>query len=346
MRRLLIPILVLLPCLHALPLLDAPSVHAADAPGLEGRQAPPWGAGVWHGTDRALQPGAFRGRVAYVVVLPQAEARAVNDLTAVAARYGASSDVAVVAIASTGAPGLASRLRIPVCAGKPGALDRAYGRSPRPWALAIDRRGILRYHGPALSASRAVLVLEALRTAGRHDNPLVGKPFGSLAGLRFHGATKHDFGAHALTLVRWWTVSCPHCTASVPDLAALRSRHRTEDVAFLPIYHFKGGRRWSPRELQTYLSRLGHTGPFAEDPGWTKLRDTMRRAGFNRATSVSFLVDARGIVRWAHPGPRVHASVESRYAGPDADLRGLAATVDALLAEHAARPRPGAAAPR
>ena len=58
----------------------------------------------------------------------------------------------------------------------------------------------------------------------------------------------------------------------------------------------------------------------------------MQRAGFTRATSVSFLVDAEGVVRWAHAGPRVHASADPRHVGPDADLRGLEATVDALLA--------------
>ena len=56
-----------------------------------------------------------------------------------------------------------------------------------------------------------------------------------------------------------------------------------------------------------------------------------------RATSVSFLVDAHGVVRWAHPGPRVHRAVDARHEGPDADLRGLAATIDELLAGRQAR---------
>ena len=318
-----------------------PPARAGESTGLEGRPAPAWGPGAWVGTTASPQPGDLRGRVAYVVVLPGASDRARADLAAVVARTRASADVAVLAIAATGARDLAARLGIPVCAGAPQELAAAYGSRRAAWALAIDRRGVVRYHGPALPPARAALVLDALGRAGRQANPLIGRPFGSLTGLRFYGATGrgaggHDFAAHALTLVRWWTASCPHCRASVPALAAVHRRHREAGLAFLPVYHPKGGRRLAPRELQTYLAGLGHVGPFAEDPGWTKLRDVMRRAGFTRATSVSFLVDARGIVRWVHAGPRVHASDDPRHAAADASLRGLAATVDALLAA----PRP------
>ena len=71
----------------------------------------------------------------------------------------------------------------------------------------------------------------------------------------------------------------------MPDLAALHARHRAAGLAFLPVYHYKGGRRLSPRELQAYLARLGHRGPFAEDPGWATLRDVMARAQCRSATT-------------------------------------------------------------
>jgi hypothetical protein len=332
-RRLLLPIL-LLPIL-SLPILLLARLQPARAgasPSLEGRSAPAWGPGSWVGTTASPQPADFAGRVVVVAVFPRGAAPSDALLVPLQARYRSAPDVALLAIAAAGARELAGRSGVFVCDGLPRDLEAAYGARRGAWDLVIDRRGVVRYQGPALAPARAARIVDALRAVGRQDNPLVGQPFGSLAGLRFHGARGHDFGAHRLTLVRWWTVSCPHCRASVPDLAALQRRHARDGLAFLPVYHFKGGRRWSPAELGAYLERLGHAGPFAEDPGWRKLRDVMQRAGFTRATSVSFLVDAEGVVRWAHAGPRVHASADPRHVGPDADLRGLEATVDALLA--------------
>jgi hypothetical protein len=59
----------------------------------------------------------------------------------------------------------------------------------------------------------------------------------------------------------------------------------------------------------------------------------MRQAGFTRATSVSFLVDRKGIVRWVHPGPRILYSAKPEDASADADMRGLEAAVGLVLEE-------------
>lgn len=174
-------------------------------------------------------------------------------------------------------------------------------------------------------------------------NPLVGKALGPLAGVRWvtPGGKPDPLATHKLTIVRWWTTNCGHCSASVPALTALWKKHRAQGLHFVAMYHQKGRRTWSDAELKAYLLKLGFDGTLARDDRWTKLREVMRRAQFRRATSISVAIDAQGIVRWAHAGPRIHYSGDPRHAVPNRDMRKLASFVTGFLA-----PKPKPTPPR
>ena len=138
-----------------------------------------------------------------------------------------------------------------------------------------------------------------------------------------------DFAASALTLVRWWTVRCPCCRDSLPDLEQLASDHRARGLRLLPVFHPKGPLP-GDQALREYLAELGYRGPLAKDLQRTKLRDLMKRGRLERATSISFLVDRSARIRWVHPGPRVHRG-NAEHPRAAADFAELQALVDDLL---------------
>ena len=124
-----------------------------------------------------------------------------------------------------------------------------------------------------------VAVLVALPADAAPGDPILGKPLGTLTGVRWvtPDGKADAFANHKLTIIRWWTTDCPHCSASIPSLASLWKKHRAQGLNLVAMFHHKGGRRKSDRYLETYLRRLGFDGTLARDDRWTKLREVMRR---------------------------------------------------------------------
>ena len=161
------------------------------------------------------------------------------------------------------------------------------------------------------------------------DNPLVNQPFGAMDNIQWAPDVDWSFADSPLTIVRWWTVGCPFCIDSLPDLVALQEQYEDRGLRLLPVFHPKG-RNPTNEALRKYLADLGYQGALARDPDWVKLRDLMQRGKLDRATSVSFLVDQDGLVRWVHPGPRLHRHA-SQHAIANADFLELDSLVDDLL---------------
>lgn len=184
--------------------------------------------------------------------------------------------------------------------------------------------------GPAGVISRAILEflvahpLDEPKPAGAAAHPLVGQPFGSLAALRWltpEGGPV-SLAAQRLTLLRWWTNGCAHCTGSVPALARLEARYRARSLRMVGVYHPKGA-KLNDRAAAEYARRLGFAGAIAFDDRWTKYIELRDRGGLRQATSISVLVDADGIVRWVNAGPRIEAG--------SPELAALDALLDRLL---------------
>jgi thiol-disulfide isomerase/thioredoxin len=140
-------------------------------------------------------------------------------------------------------------------------------------------------------------------------------------------------------LVRFWTTGCPFCRAAAPVLNELQRDLGPRGLRVIGIYHPKPPREVSRETVEEAARRLGFTFPVAADPDWRTLhawwldvpdatddlpqRDppptgnakaidqrggqTAPSRGYRRDTprgwtSVSFLLDRRGVVRWIHPG--------------------------------------------
>jgi peroxiredoxin len=107
-----------------------------------------------------------------------------------------------------------------------------------------------------------------------------------------------------VVLIRWWTgPGCPYCSASAPVLRDLDRRYRKKGLMVIGFYHPKSEGPVNRSEVAQLAKDLGMDFPVAVDADWKTLNryllDKFPAAPF---TSVSFLLDRDGIIRYVHPG--------------------------------------------
>ena len=140
---------------------------------------------------------------------------------------------------------------------------------------------------------------------GKRAHPLVGRPAPGWTGLGWVKGGPLDFGSlrGRVVLVRWWTgPGCPYCEASAPILQGWHERFGERGLTVVGLYHHKGPGRPSAERVAELAGRLGFTFPIAIDSGWRTLERWWQEDETRSFTSVSFLVDREGIVRYVHKG--------------------------------------------
>ncbi|MBI4436055.1 MAG: redoxin domain-containing protein [Candidatus Omnitrophica bacterium] len=106
-----------------------------------------------------------------------------------------------------------------------------------------------------------------------------------------------------VVLVRFWTgPDCPYCAASAPVLNELYSRYREKDFVVIGIYHHKSQTPLTKEHVEQLIRKYGFEFPVAIDPNWTTLRKWWLDGKERAWTSVSFLIDQEGTIRYIHPG--------------------------------------------
>ncbi len=174
-----------------------------------------------------------------------------------------------------------------------------------------------------------------LAPEARVAQPLPADPRGAklvaLLPARSVGAAP-SFDGH-VALVRWWTDGCPYCERSLPALEALRARHAERGLIGVAVYHPKPPRAVLDEEVAAAARALGRHGFVLVDEDWSSLRAAWLDATERAATSVTFLLDREGRVRFVHPGAELHPSDDADHAHCAADFRALESAVDALLAD-------------
>ena len=142
-----------------------------------------------------------------------------------------------------------------------------------------------------------------------------------------------------VVLIRWWTDGCHYCAATLPGLEALRTRYADRGLVVVGAYHPKPPRDVSDRKILAFADKLGFEGPIAVDREWSTL-DRYWLAGHPERdwTSVSFLIDREGVIRWLHGGGAYHPSSDPRHATCDLEYRGLEKVLRTTLAAPAPAP--------
>jgi peroxiredoxin len=127
-------------------------------------------------------------------------------------------------------------------------------------------------------------------------------------------------------LVRWWTGGgCPFCEATAPALNEFHSEYASQGLVVIGVYHHKGKGRLDPEAVRQSVQEFGFRFPVAIDPDWQTLKRWWLGGVDRRWTSVSFLIDRKGMIRHVHPG--------GQYVEGDKDYEALRARIEELLKE-------------
>jgi thiol-disulfide isomerase/thioredoxin len=169
---------------------------------------------------------------------------------------------------------------------------------------------------------RLLLVLTLGAACSRQPEALIQKPVigkvdegGERIGTRapsLDGVLWVDGQAHPLSeergrvvLVRWWTDDCALCSNSAKAIGAL-AREYGEDLVIRAIYHDKRpGRKVGPDQVRAFAMRAGYSWLVGKDEGWEALKRWWLDPG-RSFTSVTFLIDKRGVIRAIHSGGEFH----------------------------------------
>ena len=93
------------------------------------------------------------------------------------------------------------------------------------------------------------------------------------------------------------------------------------------------------RHILAVAKQLGFGGPVAFDRDWKTLDRYWLDGNPERNwTSVSFLIDKDGVIRWVHGGGEYYPTTDPAHQRCDVEYRGLEKALAAALAEPARTP--------
>lgn len=137
-----------------------------------------------------------------------------------------------------------------------------------------------------------------------------------------------------VVLTRWFTEECHYCEGTLPELEKLRQRYGDDGLVVIGVFHPKPMRPVRDARILKLANRLGFRGPLAVDERWSTLERWWLDGHPERNwTSVSFLMDQDGVVRWVHTGGEYHPGEDPRHRGCARQYDELVATIDRLLVE-------------
>jgi thiol-disulfide isomerase/thioredoxin len=131
----------------------------------------------------------------------------------------------------------------------------------------------------------------------------------------------------SVVLVRWFmTEECPYCSATAPTLVALDAKYASRGLAVIGMYHHKSDGPLVVENVRKLVTDTWHFRfPVAIDDDWKTLKAWWLDAHPDSWTSVSFILDKRGVKRFVHLG--------GAYAPGSADHRQIEAWIEQLLSE-------------
>ena len=345
-------------------ILVVPGGAFAQSHGIDGRPAQPFLVPTWHNLPNGktnLEPDDFGGKVVYLYCFqswcPGCHSQGFPVLKELMRRYRGAEDVAFIAIQTAfeghhvNTPEAAKKtarqydLDIPI--GHTGSRDTTpqimanYRTGGTPWAIIIDRNGVVRYDDVHISADRAQELIERLRKEpwvgdiktlpkSRGGQDIVGTKFPKLDFDGTVNAPEETAPAKA-TLYRWWTNACPWCEQSLPAIEVWRNQYAARGLRTVAVYHPKPPREMSADAIKKMAEALGYNGEIAVDLDWSALQKAYLAKADRKATSVSILVDEDGVVRFVHPGPVYFASDNPEEARANADHALLEQAIRSLL---------------
>lgn len=192
------------------------------------------------------------------------------------------------------------------------------------------------------TVTTALIVLVLAAAAPPASDPdagaeLIGRPAPRWTFTRWVGEPlDQELLRGKVVLLRWWTEGCRFCRTTLPAIERLRRAHADDGLVVIGVYHPKPPRAVDDREIVARAKRLGFGGPLALDRDWETLNRYWLGGHDERSwTSVSFLIDRAGRIRWVHGGGEYHPAGDPAHARCDAQFRELETVLATALAEDA-----------
>lgn len=135
----------------------------------------------------------------------------------------------------------------------------------------------------------------------------------------------------SVVLYRWWTDTCPYCAKTLPAIEHLRKAYGPRGLKVVAVYHAKPAGDVSDRRIIESARHIGYDGAIAVDSHWAELKKVWLLTGQRHATSVSFLVDSGGNIRFVHPGVEYFPSDDPKNAQQNSDYDLLEKAIRDLL---------------
>lgn len=136
-----------------------------------------------------------------------------------------------------------------------------------------------------------------------------------------------------VVLLRFWLIDCAYCEKTAPALREFWSKYRAQGLVVVGLHHPKSDAARNPERVTRAARDLGFDFPIGQDDEWTTVRAYGVGSHFERFTSVSFLIDRKGIIRFVHDGGEYH-----RGGGPDhRECSAAYETLDAAIRESLAQ---------
>ena len=169
----------------------------------------------------------------------------------------------------------------------------------------------------------------------KEGDELIGKPapeWGMLEWMNSQPLKLSEL-TDKVVLIRWWTETCPFCSRSAPALNEFYDTFKDKGLVVIGMYHPKppGPRR--QKALEKAVKRLGFEFPIALDMDWGLLKRYWLAKGRHRWTSVSFLIDKRGKIRYIHPGGEYYKGEGKTQTEAQWDYDELKTMIEKLIAE-------------
>ncbi len=134
-------------------------------------------------------------------------------------------------------------------------------------------------------------------------------------------------------LLRFWLVDCPYCAASAPALRELWDRYRERGLVVVGLHHPKSEAARDPAVVARGARSLGFDFPIGTDDEWATIRAYGVGTKLRRFTSVSFLIDRKGTVRFVHDGGEFHAGGGEDHERCNAAYAALIEKIEEALGE-------------
>jgi peroxiredoxin len=114
----------------------------------------------------------------------------------------------------------------------------------------------------------------------------------------------------------------------IPALNEFHAKYRDKGLVVIGFYHHKARTALQVADVKKAVKKLEFPFPVVVDPKWQTLKSWWldKKRGW---TSVSFLIDRKGVIRHIHPG--------GKYVAGDKAYRALKGKIEELLKE-----KPGA----